>query len=364
MDTITRGTKVKKWGISQSQVAEILKIDQSTVSCALKGLPNVSKETREKVLSTCKKYNYRPNYFSRALRSSQVSTIGIVVSTLEDPYMAQLLHHLAFNLSENGYDMLVRAVKGGEKDKQKDSILELLDQRVGGVLVLSTYGSLYNEIHELLGNSIPLVVIGATSQDTAGVTSNKFNGALEAGKHLISIGRHRLAAIMGAQVPKKGADSKLAGFDQASLEAGLPSPVHVIKSFSGNDNGESIFSSCYKTANLFLDKHRAIDGVLCNSDVWATALVCTCVERGLRVPEDLAIVGFDNIPQGRYTTVPLTTVQQPVKEIAKTAVNMLLSEINSFPSFIPETKILDCKLIIRKSTDPLWKPEQASNGDA
>ena len=354
-DIITQETRVKKRCISQLQIAKALNVNQSTVSFALRGSPNVSNLTKQKVLELCKKYNYRPNYFSRNLRSPCNSVIGLVIPPLHDAYFARLLHFLIARLREFNYDVMIRTVT--DRANKKEGILELLDQRVGGVLVMgAVHPEVCGEVQDILGNSIPLVIVGATAEGVSCVSTNKFNGALQAGRHLVSIGRRRLAIMVGHSISITGSDNKIAGFSQACLEANLSAPICLGPTLN-QTNSETLLLG-YQLGNLLLDNHSDIDGILCASDGYATSMVCACIERGIRVPEDIAIIGFDDTPESRFTAIPLTTVQQPIQEIARIATNMLLSEIKSFPSFVPETTILDCNLIIRKSTNPLWKPEQ------
>jgi DNA-binding LacI/PurR family transcriptional regulator len=281
----------------------------------------------------------------------------VVIPPLHDTYFARLLHFLILKLKEFGYDVMIRTVT--DKSKKKESIFELLDQRVRGVLVLGAGNpEVCSEVQDILGSSIPLVIVGATVDGVSCVSTNKFNGALQAGRHLASIGRKRLAVMVGHSISITGSDNKIAGFSQASLEANLPAPICLGPTLS--QSTDETLAIGYQQGNVLLDNHRDVDGVLCASDGYAISMICACLERGIRVPEDIAIVGFDDTPEARYSAIPLTTVQQPIQELARIAANMLFSEINSFPSFVPETTILDCKLIVRQSTNPLWKPEQVS----
>lgn len=333
--------QILKSRISQAEVARLVGVDQSTVSCALRGKGNIKEETRKKILDICRQYNYKPNYFAKNLRENNCRTIGVITPALRDPYFANIVNHIGAYLETNQYHCSLRFSQDN-RGEQKNQILDLMDNSAAGVILLGTHPDLQKEINTILGRSVPSVTIGWTCPGTIGLATDQFNGAKSAYRHLISTGKKKIAILGDNRLPK---NKKLKGYFAAAAELNMPEPLEIFSdSFAGNDHPYSVG---YKYAMAVMERLDQIDAALCTSDVFALVLWAECKQRGIRVPEDLAIIGFDDIPFSQY--IGLTTVRQPVQEMAKTAVQLLVEQINSYPKYIAENRIWDCPLIIRTS---------------
>jgi LacI family transcriptional regulator len=331
--------------MSQAEIARMIGVDQSTVSCVLRGKSNVGQSKREKILEVCRKYNYKPNYFAKSLRSSHSNLIGIITPALIDPYFANMVHYLGSELEENEYHCTLRFSQDN-KEEQRKQMLELLDNSAAGVILLGTHPELQDEIHKLLGCSIPLVAVGWTQPGTISVAADYFNGGKQACRHFVSLGRKKLGMVVGDRAEIQNKNSKAEGFRAAVAEMGLEPAVEIWD--VPVSKGDTPFVAGYKYAQAFLDNRKDVDGVFCSDDTFALALWSECKQRKIRVPDDLAIIGFDDVPFSKYAG--LTTIRQPISKLASVGVEMLLEQINKYPKYVAESRMLDCELVVRNST--------------
>lgn len=333
-------------GVTLRDVAELAGVSSRTVSNVVNGYAPVAEATRLRVQQAVDKLGYRPNVLARNLAAGRSGQIAVVVPYLDTPYFAELLQGIIRAARVQGYNVLIDQTDGDAEHEKlflsRGSTSLLFD----GV-IFSPLGLAQSDLSER-DPSLPLVVLGERVSDGGfdHVGIDDVAASLEATEHLLGLGRRRVAAI-GDQPYRTGEAAQLRtrGYRLAHERAGLPVREELIIStprFNRSDGASAM-------AHL-LDLEEPPDAVFCYSDLVALGALHTLASRGLRVPEDVAIVGYDDIEDGRYSNPSVTTVSPDKKMIAETAVERLLKRIGS-PTSVPGMEIrAPHRLIPRAST--------------
>jgi len=338
---------MRKGSVSQREIAKRLGIARSTVSYALRNSPHASPDVRRKVHELCRELNYRPNAHARSLRMARSDLVGVATGLLSNPFHARFVQLLIDELSKSGYGLMVRTF-GGSQDEMRDRVLEFLDRRACGVILQGIHPNLYDELRVTLGEVVPLVMNGPTRPGVPSVGCNYDQAGQTVAEHLISLGHRRLAAFVNALEVQAGVRAKVSGFYRTIREAGLPAPTEIlVPAYSETLNRADLG---VLLAQELEQQCADADAVFCANDEEAIALVCRLTDQGVRVPEDLAVVGFDDIPEAQTLHIPITTIRQPVEEYARQAVRMLLAQLDPDRPFTPEAIAINCELMVRSST--------------
>lgn len=303
------------------ELAKLAGVSVSTASRALSNHPRVARATRERIVALASEHGFRLNQTASALRKQRTGAIGVVVplghevdQALSDPFFLGLLGALADALTRRGYDLFLSRVLPKGPGWLDDIIAS---GRVDGVILIGQSDQI--EVIERVAEQYSrMVVWGAarlgSHQITVG-TDNVTGGELAA-RHLIDRGCRRLAFFGNPNIPEFA--DRFRGFQAAVAEAKVGEmvvPVHLT------------VESAYQEIKAFLAVHEAPDGVLAASDVIAISAIRAFNERGLRVPDDVAVVGYDDIVLANYTCPALTTVRQDVTYGATMLVDLLLARI-------------------------------------
>jgi LacI family repressor for deo operon, udp, cdd, tsx, nupC, and nupG len=332
-------------------VALLAGVSARTVSNVVNGYAPVTAATREKVESAIEHLGYRPNVLARNLANGRSGQIAVVVPYLDTPYFAELLQAIIPAARKAGYNVLIDQTDG---DRGHEG--ELIGRGSRGFLfdgmIISPLGLSQSDL-SVRDPALPLVVLGERSSDGTfdHVGIDDVAAAQAAVAHLISLGRRRIAAI-GDQPYATGEAAQLRtkGFRAAHDAAGLPLDESLIirtARFNRLDGAQAMAA--------LLDRGDPPDAVFCFSDLVASGAIHTILDRGLRVPEDVAIMGFDDIEDGRYGRPTISTISQDKTAIAQLAVERLILRIGSRTP-VPGVELLaQHRLIPREST--LGRPE-------
>lgn len=322
--------KTRERSVGLVDIARIAGVSPATVSRALANSPVVAEATRVRLQSLAREHGFRLNQTASALRRRRTGAIGVVIplghergQALSDPFFMGLIAPLADALAEAGYDLLLSRVIPVDGEWLGD----LVDSgRVDGVIVIGQSDQVA-AIEETAARYQPLVVWGARLPGARqlSVGTDNVEGGRLAAEHLIARGRTRLAFLGNPDVPEFAA--RLSGFRAAvaaSVAAGRAVteqllPVHLIT------------SSARQEIDAFLRENPSPDGIAAASDVIAMSAMQVLAERGLRVPSDVSVVGYDDVPVARYTTPPLTTVRQDLEEGARLIVDRLIRRLRGEP---------------------------------
>jgi LacI family repressor for deo operon, udp, cdd, tsx, nupC, and nupG len=337
-------------------VAKLAGVSPRTVSNVVNGYAQVTPATREKVERAIAELGYRPNVLARNLANGRSGQIAVVVPYLDTPYFAELLQAIIPAAGKGGYNVLIDQTDG---DRQHEG--ELIRRGSRGFLfdgmIISPLGLSQQDL-SVRDLSLPLVVLGERVSDGTfdHVGIDDVAASRDAVSHLISLGRKRIAAI-GDQPYATGEAAQLRtrGFRKAHAAAGLPVDESLIirtARFNRVDGATAMAA--------LLDRHDPPDAVFCYSDLVASGAIHTILERGLRVPEDIAIIGYDDIEDGRYSHPTISTISPDKTAIAQLAVERLIMRISSGQPVTGVELLAEHRLVPRQSTLGRHQPDASS----
>jgi DNA-binding LacI/PurR family transcriptional regulator len=327
-----------------AEVAQRARVSVSTVSRALAGSPLISEETRRLVRNTAASLNYSIDAAGSSLRTGLTRTVGVVIplahaakQNLSDPFFMEILGGIADELSALGYSLLLSKVT---HDPSEWITSMARGRRADGVIVIGQ--SLHHEIlNKLAATDIPMGVWGMRMKDQRYITvgSDNVAGGELATSHLIAQGCSSLVFLGDPAAPEVAA--RLEGFTRALRAAGLQrTPRLEVPVRFGSD-------TAYHALASLIDADVQFDGVVACSDVFAMSAMRALIERGRKVPADVAIIGFDDIPFAAVTTPPLTTIRQNCHYGARSLVEKLMRAIRREPN---ESMVIPTELVVRASS--------------
>ncbi|GAA3195878.1 LacI family DNA-binding transcriptional regulator [Actinocorallia longicatena] len=314
-------------------------VGRGTVSRVINGSPKVSPQAREAVLLAIDELGYVPNRAARMLVTRRTDTVALVVSESEErvwgePFFAGIIRGISAGLSETGLQLLLAMAQSPADHDRLERYLT--GQHVDGALLVSLHGDDPLPGH-LEDRGLPIVMVGSAPGYTpvAYVDADNRGGARLAVQHLADRGRRRIATITGPQDMQVGVD-RLEGYRDVN-----PGPELIAHGDFSEDSGEHAMRD-------LLAKDPGLDAVYAASDPMAIGAMRVLREAGRRIPEDVAVVGFDDSPTARHTDPPLTSVHQPVEAMGRAMSELLIARIQEIEFFSP--RILDTHLVVRGSS--------------
>jgi LacI family transcriptional regulator len=327
-----------------SEIAEAAGVSVPTVSKVLNGRPDVAAGTRRKIEELLRQRDYRPR---RARPGNRVGLIDLVFIDLGSPWAMEILAGVEEVAHRAGTGVVVSAVHGRHRTRPDRRWLEnLATRRSDGVLLILSELSAGQQA-QLAELGIPVVIVdpaGAPAPDMPSVGATNWAGGLAATEHLIGLGHERIAVI-GGPGDVLCSRARVQGYRAAMGAAGLKVPPGYVRS------GDFLSPTGYKETMALLDLAKPPTAIFVCADQMALGAYEALYERGLRVPDDMSIVGFDDLEEARWTVPPLTTVRQPLTEMAGMAARMLLTIIAGEELDSPRIE-LATPLVIRASTAP------------
>jgi DNA-binding LacI/PurR family transcriptional regulator len=323
------------------ELALLSGVSRATVSRVMNG-GSVSEHTRQRVQAVLDATNFRPNMAARSLASGRSGVVGVVMHIdshllFQDPYFAQLMQGMSGALSDVTAGMMLW-LGNRSKEETLETILSM--SLLDGVIV--TAHNLDDPLVDgLLASSVPTVLVGHRKADRTAsyVDVDNVHAADVVTTHLVSIGRRRIGHISGMRRTVH-AEDRLIGYERAMARAGLPTDGLIVDGDFNAPSGEV-------GAQALLD--QGVDAVFCANDATAQGALDAIRARGLRVPEDVALAGFDDLEFSARLDPPLTTVRQGVREQGEEAVNCLFQLIRERDG-APRRVLLPTELVIRQST--------------
>jgi LacI family transcriptional regulator len=326
-------------------VAAHARVSKSTVSNVVRGVPNVTPVLRAKVEQAILELGYTPSAVARSLVARRTRTLGVTLPSLE-PFYADVLHGAESRAVKDGYHVLI-----GSTEIDRGAPDALLRRRVDGFLVC---GVLAEEVVRTLAGYGPVVLVDPTlpagSFGSVGVDS--FLGAQLAVRHLVALGHTRIAAVIESELPEERAE-RIAGFRAALVEAGLPvDPRLELRDAPGAEGRGPEARTAAVLHLLRLDPPPT--AVVAGDDLAAIGLIEAFEARGVEVPRDVSVVGFDDIPFARVRRIGLTTVRQPSVLIGELGADLLIEQLEGRdPRPIASVqRLLEPELVIRSTTAP------------
>jgi len=302
-------------------VAREAGVSHMTVSRVINNKEGILQATRERVLKAVKKLDYRPNSVARSLVSMKTKLIGILVPDIDNPFFSCMVKSTEHIANERDYTLMLGDT-GGEIGNEKQYLDIMLGRMVEGVILVTP--RMPDTDISSYGNRIPLVVVDRKLNDTAitHLYADNRKGAALAVEYLIMLGHRRIGFISG---PGGVQDSihRENGYRDALARHGIQYDTRLVV------RGNFLLNSGYRSFDYFLDLQEPPTAVFSSNDIMAFGLIKRARERGVSIPRDLSIVGFDNISVSALIEPPLTTVDHPVIEMGTRAIELLLREIAS-----------------------------------
>jgi DNA-binding LacI/PurR family transcriptional regulator len=328
---------------TRREVAEAANVSVRTVSNVVNGFPSIAPETRARVLRVIEEMDYRPSQIARILKRGRSGLVALVLPELDTPYFAELTRAFVELGGEHGFTVIIDQTDG---DPQRE--LELINQSDHGTLfdgvIVSPLGLTARDA-DAISPERPVVFLGEeTHPGFDHVRIDNFAASREATAHLLASGRTKVAALGAQRALVRSSSIRLSGYRQALDDAGVeydPDLIGYVEEFRRPDGAAAM-------ARL-LDGPSVPDAVFCFSDPLALGALRTLRERGVRVPEDVALVGFDDIEDGHFSFPTLTSVSPDKTFIASQALKLLSAHIDGTATG-PAEYIAPHRLIIRESS--------------
>jgi DNA-binding LacI/PurR family transcriptional regulator len=324
-------------------VAALAGVGRGTVSRVVNGSPKVSPQARAAVLNAIDELGYVPNRAARALVTQRTDTVALVVSESEqrvwdEPFFAGIIRGISNGLADTGLQLLLAIAQSHAEHKRLEHYLT--PQHVDGVLLGSLHGD--DLPRHLEDNGVPTVLVGAPVglDPVSRVDADNRGGAREAVEHLLERGRRRIATITGPQDMGVGVD-RLAGYHDALAAVGAANGLIAYGDFSEDSGARGM--------RELLELAPDLDAVFTASDPMAIGAMRALKQHGRRIPDDVAVVGFDDSASGRHTEPPLTSVHQPLEAMGREMARLLHARIKGEAPERP-TVILETHLVVRESS--------------
>jgi DNA-binding LacI/PurR family transcriptional regulator len=328
--------------MQMTDIARMAGVSASTVSRALSGSPLIPEATRTRITELARSLNYRVNVGAANLRKRDVQTVGVIflgdsLQMISDPFLLSILGTVADALDERGMSLLLSRMHG-ESQHLMGTLVE--SGQVAGLIVIGQL-TWHEHLNALARQGLPMAVWGAALPDALYpvVGGDNAHGGYLATRHLIGQGCRRIAFFGDTSHPEAGL--RYQGYARALAEAGLPLDPRLLQSFLFGD------TRIRQVIDGWLDQQLAFDAIFASSDVTAISIMGALRERGVAVPEQVRLVGYDDIALAEHVHPPLSTVRQPTQEAGRALVELLFEALAGQPR---RTVLLPTHLIERESS--------------
>lgn len=327
-------------------IAREIGVSPSTVSRALNDHPAISKATKEKIKAKAKELKYEPNIVALSLKNSSTKTIGVIIPELIHFFFSSVIAGIEEVAYDNGYTVMV-CQSNESFDKEVKDVMALLSHRVDGLLISQSKETINNDhYHEIKERGVPLVFFDRKPEDlkAPSIIIDDAQAAKGATQHLIDRGCKTILHL-GNNLEMPISKSRAEGYKKALIENNLLIDEDKIIDCPSSHQNDS-----YKQILSLLNAGLKIDGLFASNDILAIGAIKALKQFNLRIPEDVAVVGFSNWNFCEMVDPPLSSVDQPGKEMGKRAMKRLLRMIKEDDEDQNDVTILDTKLISRKSS--------------
>ncbi|WP_029688259.1 LacI family DNA-binding transcriptional regulator [Thermoanaerobacter sp. A7A] len=318
-------------------VAKKAGVTVTTVSRVLNNRGYISEVTRKKVYEAMKELNYQPNELARSLYRKKSYLIGLLIPNVSHPFFAELTGYIEYYAYQEGYKILL-CNSGQDSSKEKGYIDMLKRHQVDGIII----GSHTLEAEQYLNVKLPIVAIDRYYSNVPYVASDNYKGGILATKLLIQKGCKKIAHISGPLILNTPANNRYKAFKDVATQEGVE---HYVVETKLNSFEIEEFK---KIVRGLFKEHPDIDGIFASSDLIAASVISVAKELNKKIPQDLKIVGYDDINVANLVVPSLTTVRQPIKEIARKAIELILRQIDG--EKVEKENILPITLIERETT--------------
>jgi len=327
--------------ITLKMVAERAEVSVNTASRAINNKPDINEETKKRVLQIAKELGYIRNAAAVALRTKKTGTIGVVIADNSNPFYAEVLNGIEEAAREKNYHIILANTQR-DYQKEEEAINLLLAKRVDGLLITPVQDR-DDDIKKLIEANIPFVIVGRDFEniEVDAVYNNEVKGGFLSTEYLIKQGHKRIALINGF-LHKSPAKGRLEGYKKALNKYRIPLDESLISV------GDINIEDGYERTKQMLEKNLDFTAIFAYNDMMAFGAMQAVKEKGLRIPEDIGLVGYDDIPFSSLISPSLTTIKLKKQELGIESVMLLLSHINGNREK-PKKIMLDVDIIVRKT---------------
>jgi len=338
---MSEGARSRPARVTILDVAERAKVSKSLVSLVMRDAPNVSEKRRAAVLRAAAELGYRPNELARGLVRGRTHTIGVLLSDLHNPFFAETVDGMEEESGSLRYRTLLST---GHRDPRREVrvIRHLLERRVDGIALLSPRIS-NSDLRDVALN-VPTVLVGRRTRKAYvdSIVNDDFAGAVLVVEHLYELGHRRIAHISGGK--GVGAGSRRRGYERAMHRLGLEHHLFIAP-------GEYTDEGGYRGARRLLNENTRPTAIFAANDLAAMGVLAAMREAGLSVPGDVSVVGYDNTYLAQLSSISLSSIDQPRREMGMLAVRLLLERIE-LKRTDPRREVLKPTLIPRSTSAP------------
>ncbi|MEC4727537.1 substrate-binding domain-containing protein [Shewanella sp. D64] len=320
-------------------VAKLAGVSTTTVSHVLNKTRFVSAEGKAKVENAVMQLNYVPNIVARSLKGGSSRVLGMLVTDSNNPFYADLIQWVDQVAYRHGYNLILCNTQGN-RERAKDYMSMLSQRRVDGMLMMSSDA---RQLPVSSYGTMPMVMMDS-GPERAGydrILDDSEQGGYMATKHLLAAG-HRSIGLLAGPLEKSNSQNRIAGYRRAMAEANADVDEGWIQS------GEFTYEGGVTAMTELLKQQKTVTAVFASNDLMAMGAIRVAGEHGLTIPQDLSMIGYDDIPGAKYFNPPLTTMRQPLELMAEQAIAMLLARMET-PEREGQRTLLTPTLIIRDS---------------
>ncbi|KYG77339.1 MULTISPECIES: LacI family DNA-binding transcriptional regulator [Roseivirga] len=348
---------MKKGQVTIKDIAKELNISCSTVSRALKDFPGISPNTRKAVKELADKYNYRPNAVALSLRNQRTNVIGVIIPETVHFFFSTVISGIEDEAMKEGYNVMIcQSIESFEREA--DSIDALMSARVDGLLVdISRETSDLAHLQKVVEEGVPMVFFDrlVEGMNAPSVIVDDYQGAYDAVEHLIQQGCKDIAHLAGPGNLIIGR-KRIEGYTSALEDNEMPIKKDFIVECRNGTQEEA-----EQAMDQLLASGKKIDGVFANNDMAALGALKSIKKAGLKIPEDIAVIGYSDWQFCSLVNPSLSSVSQPGYEMGKEACKLIFKEINKTNIEKSTIKILDTEVVVRESSNKLGVIQPLAN---
>lgn len=323
-------------------VAKKAGVSVATVSRVLNNSPLVTESVRRKVLHAVKALNYQPNRAAQRLRAGRSHVIGLIISDIQNPFFTSIVRGIEDVAYQHGYS-LVLCNSDEDPEKEKLYINVMRSEEVAGV-ILASASEANPQVDDLITYNIPVVAIDRQIDDRQidSVLATNINGARAATTHLIELG-HRCIGYIGLPLTRTPGKERYEGYQQALRDHQLPMSQDFVRIADAKQQGG------YESTRDLLTQQPCVTALFVANNLMTLGALDAIRERGLKIPDDISIIGFDDMPWANLLQPPLTAIAQPTYELGQRAAELLLGRLKERDKPVTHEH-LETRLIVRGST--------------
>lgn len=340
---------MSKHNIRLKDIAEELGISIPSVSRALNNKPDIGQKTKRKVFELAEKLNYQPNQFAINFKNQQSFIIGVIIPQIVHHFFSNVISGIINEAEKRGYNIML--FQSNESFESELKGVETFQKSMidGLIISLSDNTQKVDHLKYLQEHNVPVILIDRITNeiDAAKIICDDYQGAYIATEHLINLGKNKIAHITGSLTPHTTKE-RLRGYEAALKNNHLKFHEKYIKQCNLESREEG-----YKATMALLAEKEIPDGIFCATDINAVGAIEAIKERGIKIPEDIAVIGFSDWEMASVIDPPLSSVSQPDYEMGKKAIELIIEEIQMTRDNKPikyETLVMETSLIKREST--------------